>query len=128
MLVSLIGTAISSILAGGATGLLGIVIQRFFDALNAKTNLAADKQKLDHEIEMRKLDIQITDREWAGRVQVAVKEGEAAEAVSANQAFASSLFKEPERYATGEAPKNWAGYIGWVLLVCADVIDRKSVV
>lgn len=101
MLLSLIGTVFSGILAGGATGILGVAFQRFFDYLHVKETLKKEKQQQDFELEKRRIDIQVTQAEWAGRVKVADTEASAAKDVAESNAFAASLFKEPERYSTG---------------------------
>lgn len=114
--------ALLSIVSGGATGLLGVVFQRFFDWLNVKANLQRDKLKYDHEANMKDKDAAIMAQEWAGRLKVSQTEADAAKDVASSQAFAQSLFKEPERYAVGEAPKNWMGTLGWFGLACTDIL------
>lgn len=107
----LLGGAISSIFAGGATGLFGVVLQRLFDWLHVKEQAKLSAQDNAFKLAMRDKDAAISAQEWAGRLQVATKEGEAAENVSANQAFAQSLLKEPERYtnaATLTPMQQWA--------------------
>ncbi len=121
MLLSLLGTALSGIFAGGATGLLGVALQRLFDWLHVKAQMAQQKQQNDFELEKRRIDIQVTQAEWAGRVKVADTEASAAKDVAESNAFAASLLKEPERYATGDRPQGWLGNAGWFLLVLTDV-------
>lgn len=113
---------IMSILGGGATGLLGVGLQRFFDWLNVKANLQRDQQKYANDLAMKKLDLDLMDKEWAGRVKVAEQEGKTATEVAATNAFAKSLLQEPERYATGNRPEGWLGNLGWFMLACTDVM------
>lgn len=113
---------LGSIFAGGATGLLGAGLQRFFDWLNVKAQLERDKLKYDHEATMRDKDAAILREEWKGRLTVAQTEADAAKDVAESQAFGASMLREPERYAAGEAPKNWMGSLGWFLLACTDVL------
>jgi len=115
------GGALLSILSGGATGLLGVAFQRFFDWLNVKANLQRDRQKFEFDLAMRDKDRAMLDAEWAGRLRVAYRESAAAEDVAKSKAFEASLFKEPERYAEGPAPKNWMGSTGWFMLAMTDV-------
>ena len=122
MLVSILG----SLFAGSATGLLGVLFQRFFDFLHEREVLKQKQADQLFELEKRKIDIQITTAEWNGRVKVAATEADAAKDVAESGAFAASQFKEPDRYAQGEAPKNWLGTSGWFLLVLLDVL-RGSV-
>ena len=114
--------ALLSIVSGGATGLLGVVFQRFFDWLNVKANIQRDKLKYDHEATMRDKDAAIMREEWAGRLKVASTEADAAKDIAASNAFAQSLYKEPERYTVGEAPKNWMGSLGWLGLAATDIL------
>lgn len=63
MILGLLG----SILSGGATGLLGTAIQRYADHKNKKMDYA-------HQEAMQRIQIEITDKEWAGKVEVADSE------------------------------------------------------
>lgn len=109
MLLTLLGTVFSGILAGGATGIVGVFAQRFFDWLNTREKLKQEKQQQDFELEKRRIDVQVTAAEWAGRVKVAETEGDTAKDVAESNAFAASMFKEPERYSGGNltAGQNW---------------------
>jgi len=121
-MLMLLGTALSGILAGGATGILGVVLQRLFDWLHVREQAkqrAADQQ---FELEKRRIDIEITKSEWEGRVKVAATEADAAKDVAESQAFGASLLKEPERYATGDRPQGALGTLGWFLLALTDVL------
>lgn len=116
-----------SILSGGATGLLGMTLQRTFDGLfgwlKAKQEIQLAQVKSAHELAMKDKDAAIMREEWAGRTKVAATEAAGAEAVSANQAFAQSLLKEPERYSKAESlPDNWWGWFLHGALVLLDVI------
>lgn len=106
--------ALTSILAGGATGLLGMVFQRAFDGIfqyfKAKQDLALFQAKSKHELDMKDKDAAIMAQEWAARTKVAQTEGETAKEVAATQAFASTLLREPERFsnaATLTVGQNW---------------------
>lgn len=119
--------ALVSILSGGATGLLGMTLQRMFDGLfgwlKAKQELDNLREKNRHEAAMKEADAKIMAQEWAGRTQVAQAEAAGKEAVSANEAFAASVFKEPERYSKTELlPNNWFGWMMQMLLVSLDII------
>ena len=106
MLLSIIG----SIFAGGATGLLGVVFQRAFDWLHEREVLKQKQADQQFELEKRKIDIQVTQAEWAGRTRVAETEAGAAKDVAESQAFAASLLKEPERYSSADRltpGQNW---------------------
>ena len=101
-----------SVVSGGATGLLGVVLQRVFDWLHVREQAKQKKLDQEFELEKRKIDVQIADKEWAGRMSVAATEAEAAKDVAASNAFAASLLKEPERYSSTKVTKNQ----NWVLI------------
>lgn len=99
-MLELLGTIFGSIFSGGATGIIGVALQRFADYKNKQLDAQLEAQRAQNELDKRKLDLEITGKEWAGRVQVAVTEGESAKDVAASQAFATSLLREPERYSS----------------------------
>lgn len=121
-MLTLLGTALSSILAGGATGILGVVLQRLFDWMHVREQAKQRAADQAFELEKRKIDIEIMKSEWEGRVKVAQVEGETAKDVAESQAFGASLMREPARYAEGERPAGWVGSLGWFMLVCTDVL------
>lgn len=118
---------LTSAIAGGATGLFGIAIQSLFSFASNWLRLKADKQQFDHDEKMKQADAEIMKQEWAARTQIAATEGQTAQTVSANQAFAGSVLKEPERYAPqGVQPDSWWTKLlywnGWMLLTLVDVV------
>lgn len=109
---------IGSIFAGGATGLLGMIFQRAFDWLNQREIAKQKKQDQDFELAKKRIDIEVTQAEWSGRVKVAAEEASAAKDVAESNAFSQSLMKEPERYSETKLVtpgQNW-------LLVLLDVL------
>ena len=118
ILVSLLG----SVFAGGATGLLGTMIQRYADHKNRQLDMALEKQRGEQELQKRQLDIQITQAEYAGKVKVAEVEGATASDVAASAAFAQSLQHEPERYSS--STMSWGQQWIMVLLDVARGIVR----
>lgn len=112
-MITFLTTVFSSILSGGATGLLGVVFQRIADYKNRQLDLQLDKQRGELELAKRDKDAAIMAQEWAGRTQVAQIEGDATKDAAESAAFAASLSSEPKRYA--EKPAT-AGQT-WVLVV-----------
>lgn len=100
-MLEILGTIFGSIFSGGATGLIGVVLQRFADYKNKQLELQIDAQKQSHEIALRRVDAEISAQEWAARTQVAQVEAAGKEAVADAQAFAASFGLEPKRYAEG---------------------------
>jgi len=124
-MLELLGTIATSILGGGATGLIGVLVQRWADYKNRQLDLELSKQKQDHELAMRDKDAAIMAQEWASRTKVAdieatgkVDEAKAAaagaEAVADANAFEASFKMEPVRWSDGIKPtKNQS----WVLIM-----------
>lgn len=112
--------AVLSLLGGGATGIIGIAVQRFFDYKNKQEDMKAQVAKQAHEVQMKEADAKILAMEWNARTQVATIEAAGKEAVADSQAFAASFDMEPKRYAEGKAPSGTLGRIGWFLMVLLD--------
>lgn len=112
-MLEILGTIFGSIFSGGATGIIGVVAQRFADYQNKKLDMAIEKQRGEQELEKRKVDAEIMTQEWAGRTKVAEVEAAGHEAVADAQAFAASFAMEPQRFS--EASKVTEGQ-QWVLV------------
>lgn len=122
-LFELAGTAISSIFAGGATGLLGAALQRLFDWLKVKQDLQLFQAKASHELAMRQQDALLMEKEWTGRLRVAEAETAGKVGVADAQAFEASLLREPERYSYAPTLTPWQQWV-MVLLDFARGIIR----
>ena len=114
-MLELLGGVASAILGGGATGLLGIVVQRFFDHQKLKADIALEEVRNKHALALRAVDLQQTQAEWAGREKVAVEEGKAAENVADAEALKASYQMEPKQYSAG-IQQNWFTSSALVLL------------
>lgn len=98
-MLEILGTIFGSIFSGGATGLIGVVLQRFADYKNKQLDMKLEQQRAENELAKRRVDAEIMAQEWAGRLKVAQEEGATARDVAESNAFGQSLLKEPERYS-----------------------------
>jgi hypothetical protein len=121
-MLDLITGAASAIFAGGATGLLGVAFQRFFDFLHQRQVAALERDKMAHAVAMKKADAEIMREEWAQRTKIAQEEGQTRRDVAETEAFGKSVFQEPERYAVGDRPKGKLGALGWFVLALVDAV------
>lgn len=123
-MLDLIGTIISSILAGGATGLIGVVAQRWADYKNKQLDLQLEKQRGELELAKRDKDAVILAQEWAGRVRVADVEAGAKMDEAESKAFSASFQHDKAAYSTGalDKLKGWWGQLMRFLLGMVDVI------
>lgn len=112
-MLELLGTALSSIVGGGMTGILGVVVQRIADYKNKQLDLQLITIKNGHEIHMREVDADIMREEWAARTRVAEIEAEAKENVADAEAFSAS-FNEPKTYS--EPTKHSIGQ-AWLMVI-----------
>lgn len=83
-----------SILSGGATGLLGSLFKGVGDYFKRR-------QKMAHERNMRKMDMEMMDREWEYRDRAAAREGEVRLQESADALQAASYEHDQVTYSSG---------------------------
>lgn len=112
-MLDILGTIFSSVVGGGMTGILGVVVQRIADYKNKQLDLQLVTLKNNHEVHMREVDAEIMREEWTARTKIAEVEAEAKEDVAESQAFAAS-FNEPVRYS--EPTKHSIGQ-SWVMVI-----------
>lgn len=116
-MLELLGTVISSVVGGGATGLLGVLLQRWFDFKNKTQDIEILKLKHVQELEMRKQDLEMNKQEWEGRNRVAVTEGESAMGVADAEALAASYLVDKATYATGKLTRTATAWMVFVDVV-----------
>lgn len=113
-MLGLLGTIFGSIFSGGATGIIGVIAQRYADYKNRQLDMQAQNLKYEHERGLRKLDAEIMAQEWAARTKVAEVEAAGKEAVADAEAFAESYKLEPGSYSERVKPSRAQG---WLLIV-----------
>jgi hypothetical protein len=117
-MLEVLGTVFGSVLSGGATGLLGVVAQRWADHKNKQLDLARERQQQEFELAKRKADAEIMAQEWAARTRVAEVEAAGRSDVADSEALAASYALEPKRYSEGVKP----GRVGGFFLILLDVV------
>lgn len=123
--MELIASLLGSIFAGGATGIIGVIIQRYADFKNKQLDMALEKQRGELEVQKRQADALVVAKEYEGKLAVASKEGETAKDIADTQAFAQTLFKEPERYSNANTLTPWQQWV-MVLVDAARGIVRPA--
>ena len=88
---------LASILAGGATGLLGT-------AITGVMGYFERKQRHAQEMELRKIDMQIAKSEAASAERVAAIEAESAESAAQWRALEGSYNAATKRWGSGDSP------------------------
>jgi hypothetical protein len=104
---------LGSIFSGGATGILGIVAQRFADYKNKQLDMQLEGQRHANTVALRELDSRIMAQEAAAKIEVTTLEGENANALQELKnegeiakadgvAFTKSYELEPKLYNSGK--------------------------
>jgi hypothetical protein len=107
----MLAKVLGSIFSGGVTGLLGVVFQRSFDFLKVKQEIQVLTLNHAHEINMRRVDAEIMEKEWAARAQVASIEAAGKAEVAAENSFAASFAMEPKQYSEKVKPNAFSGFV-----------------
>jgi hypothetical protein len=113
-MLELLGLVFGNIFSGGATGLIGVILQRYADFKNKQLDMQLESQRHANAVALRKVDAEIMQQEWAAKTELAKTEAAGREAVEDAKAFAESFKLEPERYSDGVKPT--AGQ-GWILVL-----------
>jgi len=113
-MLEILGTIFGSIFSGGATGLIGVIAQRYGDYKNKQLDMQLESQRHANAVAMRQVDAEIMKQEWAARTKVAEVEAAGKEAVADAAAFGESYKLEPQRYSEAVKPSVWQG---WVLVL-----------
>lgn len=102
-------SAFGSVLSGGATGLIGMAIQRYADYKNKQ-------QDMLNRVEERKHELAVMNAEWQGRLSVAKTEGESARDVADSQTLTASYQGAFDRLAQWDMKNDpWWSKI-WLLM------------
>jgi hypothetical protein len=121
-MLEVIGGIVSSVFAGGATGIIGVIAQRFADYKNRQLDLQLKKMEIDGELAKREMDAKIMAQEWAGRTKVAEVEADGRSDVAESEAFSASFKMEPQRYFEGPRPKGFVGGLIAFMMASLDYI------
>lgn len=114
-MLTLLGTIFGSIFSGGATGLIGIVLQRFADFKNKQLDMQLEAQRHLNNVALRRVDAEIMAQEWAARTKVAEVEAAGKVEVADAAAFAASYAMDNQRYSDKVKPTVGQGWV-FVLL------------
>lgn len=102
--------ALGAIFSGGATGLVGSLISRWFDQKKLEQDVKLEQIRHKNEIEMRSIDLKLMQQEYESKNRLAITEGEMAADVEAAKAFQVSYQTEPKMYSNQSSftsSQNW---------------------
>lgn len=102
-MLSLLASIFGSIFAGGATGLLGVLLQRYFDLQTKKLDADTAYKTVQLQIQLRDKDIELARVSAEGQKEVAQVQGDSAVEVEAQKAFAQSVVADRGSILDSEA-------------------------
>lgn len=114
----ILSTVLTSVLGGGATGLLGVLLQRFFDWRKAQQDVQLMQMQLEAARETRRIELEHQER-MAGRVadMQALEmrlDAEAREIEAAERAFIASHASDRATYSAPSAQEQ-SRLVRWLL-------------
>ena len=90
--------SILSVASGGLTGLVGTVVSNVYTYKSKQLDIELEKTKFSNELEQRKLDAVIMEKEYAAKTQIAEISANA-ETNKADAAALTASYNEPTRYS-----------------------------
>ena len=88
-MITILGTILSGLLSGGATGLIGVVIQRFFDMKGKQNDLEVLKLQHQNAIDLEEVRLRHLGMTIEGNVRVEQTRADGKEAVAAQDRMAA---------------------------------------
>jgi hypothetical protein len=116
-MLEILGTLLTGVLSGGATGLIGVLIQRYFDLQHKKQDIEITRLQLANTIELARME---TDR--AVRTGEQELEGKFAEADA--RIMAASFAHDAATYLAphAQARKGWLGGLVTLMMAMVDFL------
>jgi hypothetical protein len=111
-MLEILGTVFGSIFSGGATGIIGVVAQRFADYKNKQLDMQLEAQRQANALQMKEVDAKIMAQEATAKVEQTKVEGELRKEddiikgktetdVADAAALAASYNLEPKQFSSG---------------------------
>jgi hypothetical protein len=117
-MMDLFSTLFTGILSGGATGLLGLLLQRWFDAKKAQQDIQLVKLQLDAAAASRQMELAAQERmaSKAADVQLAQAQldAQAREVEAAERSYVASTQTDRATYSTPEAQQQ-SRVVRWMM-------------
>lgn len=114
-MMDILGTVLGAVFSGGATGLLGVIVQRWFDHKAKEQEIEVVKLQLANAVELSKLETERTTR-----VAEIEMEGKFAEADAST--MQASFKHDSATYVSQDAQKR-KGFVGGLVLFMMASVD-----
>lgn len=109
-MMEILGTVLTGVLSGGATGLLGVLLQRFFDARKAAQDIELARLQLDAARETRRMELEAQERMASNAAATqqlqAQLDAHAREVEADNAAYVASIASDRATYLAPNAQQH----------------------
>jgi hypothetical protein len=106
-MIEIFSTIFTGVLGGGATGLLGILLQRWFDHKKQRTDLELAKLQIEAAQETRRIELEAQERMAAKAAELqtlqSVLDAQAREAEAAERSYQASIESDRATYSAPAA-------------------------
>jgi hypothetical protein len=116
-MLEIIGMIFTGVFSGGATGLLGVLLQRYFDFKNRQQDIEIVKLNLANSIELSKMESERLKTRLDSERDIAEIEGRTEEYVSDNKLIEASYENDQASYIDKEALRKPGKAAGFVLVI-----------
>jgi hypothetical protein len=122
MVVELISTIFGSVLSGGATGLLGVVIQRYFDKKAKDQDIEITKLNHANSIELAKMESEKVRIRSEADEHIANEVHEASDTAADYRSLEKSIESDKASYSTPKAQLR-KGFVGGLVALMMAFVD-----
>ena len=119
---TLLGTIISGVLGGGATGLLGVLIQRWFDLKNRDRDLEVLRMNLQNSIQLAQLESERARMRADADERIADRDAEARENEADSKSMVASYEHDRAAYLDKSAQRR-KGFLGGLITLMMAFVD-----
>jgi len=121
-MLTILGTLISGILSGGATGLLGVLLQRYFDLQHKKQEIEIVKLNLQNSIELAKMENERAQQRNETDLQLADRQLEATLSETDSANLIASFKHDSATYLDATAQRR-KGFVGALVVFMMASVD-----
>lgn len=117
-MLELLGVLFSGALSGGATGLLGVLLQRFFDLKKAKTDIELARLQLESTERVHRLDLESQERMASKAAEVQALQAQLAAQtaeVQAAEATVQASYKNDGAMYSAPAAQEHSRIVRWMM-------------
>ena len=121
-MLEIIGGLFTSVLSGGATGLIGVLLQRYFDLQHKKQDIEIIKLNHQNTLELSKLESARADSRNAAEVSMAEVDAEARGDEAASKSLIAALENDKATYLDKGA-QSLPGFVGGAVTLMMGFVD-----